>query len=475
VRAFWGFFSLTTITQLCLVANQIALLPLQLRVWGVDVATQWFTILYLVYLVSIADLGLRNAGHSQLLSSVRTGTASLEFQQTWALTRAMMMVLTTAFLGYHLLLGAGPLLLVSTVTLSTALDTLIIVRGIWFDTLGDFNKVEGLFLAIIASRIALSITALVAFRAPPTTLAWIMLTTSVGGLVAQAHILRAPASLALLAGGFCNLKLRSFRVVPLVAAEPAVNWIRIGLPVIVFAGIAPPRFTTTYIGLRAVFGLARQIIGQLARYASIQYTQRSRAEHVAMQSILASMLIGVAISSAVIADNGRMLRLWLGGRNVSAGYPFINLSLATGTLAYSYQVVAGILMRSGDVAGVAKRHYFYIVASGAAAVGARLFANSIMPYLALLAVLELLISSLFVVALGSRILCASLASFVVAATLLGLLTLMVEIDAGGVFSANTPVTVAASIAGAIAITAATFAVFAHHSRASFVSLTMDKL
>jgi hypothetical protein len=67
VRAFWGFFSLTTITQLCLVANQIALLPLQLRVWGVDVATQWFTILYLVYLVSIADLGLRNAGHSQLL------------------------------------------------------------------------------------------------------------------------------------------------------------------------------------------------------------------------------------------------------------------------------------------------------------------------------------------------------------------------------------------------------------------------
>ena len=449
------FMSLTTATQLCLVINQLALLPLQLRVWGHDATAQWFVVIAVGNLATMADLGLRNAGHAQLLSSVETGdaAAALEFRQIWALTRALFIGLTTALLAAQILAalhsGMAFSLWVWTVTVSLALDTAIIVRGIWLETLGYLNKVEGVFLAMAASRVLICIAALIAFRASPSVLGWIMLATAVGATLAQARILRNPNSLGLLRGGFGDLRWRSLRVVRFVVAEPAVSWVRLSLPVVVLATVSTPLMVTTYVALRAVFGLARQVIIQLARYASVGYVQcvdgdRLAAERFVIRSLLISTIVGVAVSSATIADRGRLLSFWLTASD-PATVSLVALSFAIGATAYGYQVIAGVLIRSGQVVSVAKRQYAYLFASGMGAA-ATLLSGSAALYLVLLGSLELMIAALFVPALGVRVLRASVAAFVAAASSLGLLCAAVELDPGKLFSTVTPAAIAASLA-----------------------------
>ena len=107
---FLQFFSLTIATQGCLLINQVVLLPLELRVWGTDAVAKWVVLVAVANLAGVTDLGLRNAGHSQLLSSVQTGdaVASLEFRETWALARALVVGITAGFLAYQWWAGAAP-------------------------------------------------------------------------------------------------------------------------------------------------------------------------------------------------------------------------------------------------------------------------------------------------------------------------------------------------------------------------------
>jgi len=440
VSRFLQFFSLTMATQGCLLVNQVVLLPIELRVWGTDAVAKWVVLIAVANLAGITDLGLRNAGHSQLLSSVRTGdaAASLEFRGTWALARTVIFGMTTVLLSYQLWADAASSALLAVVTASVALDTLTMVRGGWFDTLGEFNKIEALYLGMVASRVTSSLIALTAFRASPVTLGCILLLTSVGWMMAQAFLLRAPASLAFFAGNRHDLRWRSLEMVWFVVSEPAANWVRISLPLVVFAVFAPPAFITTYVAIRAIFASARQVIGQLARYASVQYVQRledgkAAADHFALRAIFACTVIGVAVSSAIIADQGRLLRVWLGAGNVQAETSVI-ASFVVGAVALGYQVVAGVLIRSGDVVGVAKRQYVYLGVCAVGALFTSIAARSTSMYLALLAAQELVIAGLFITALGDHVQRGSIAAVAVACGALSLLWTAVGLNPSGLFN-----------------------------------------
>ena len=460
MKTFLRFMSLTAATQLFLAVNQIVLLPLQLRVWGRDATAQWFVVVAIANLASIADLGLRNASHDHLLSSVQTGdeAAASGFRRTWALARALFIGLTTALIASQAVMamrsGQHQGIWIYAVTLSFALETVVIVRGIWLDTLGHFNRVEAVYLAFVASRVVLSFAALLVFHAPPEAIAWIMLACSIAATAGQGWLLRQPKSLNFLAPGFGDLRWRALGVVRFVATEPAANWVRLSLPVVVLAAIASPLFVATFVAMRALFGMARSVISQLARYASVGYvlsveTDRAAAERLAIRYILTSTVVGVGVSSAIIADHGRIIGLWLNGADANT-VGAIALSFAIGAAAYGYQVINVVLMRSGDVIGVAVRQYGFLAGAVIAAVVARLSASPVL-YLGLLAAEELLIAGLFISALGPAVRRASITAFAVAVCLLVPLWFAAYFNAGGLFDAMRPAPLLASLAVAGAV------------------------
>ena len=439
---FLRFLSLTSATQLVLLSNQLLLLPLQLRIWGQQATAQWFVVIAIANLATLADLGMRSAGHADLLAAVREQRPEplIAFRQIWALTRAMFVAATTGLLFIQIFVAIKrgyyfePWL--AAVTISVALDTLVNVRGVWLDTLGHFNRVEGVFLGMVGVRMSLSAAALVLFGAPPSILAWIFLATATAGLAVQAVVLNDPPTLRVLAGGFSLIRWRSLAVIRWVVAEPASNWVRLMLPVIVFATFDAPAIVTSYVGLRAAFGVTRQVINQVARFASVRYIQTKEgapgtAEAFALRAILFCTGLSVAASAAVIADRGRVLGHWLSGSD-PALIGVISASFAVGSVAYGYQVVAGVMTRSGNVIGVAVRQYAYLGAGGVAAL-VGWAARSLETYLVLLALSELWIAVLFIGAIGRQVRTCALVGFACGGACLSLLWCAARVDVGGVF------------------------------------------
>lgn len=460
MKALLRFFSLTTGTQICLALSQILVLPLQLRIWGQATTSHWFVVLAIANLASVADLGLRMAGHAQLVTSVRTGdqAASEHVREVWVLTRILVtgstLVLAAAQLATSLGNDGGAELWAGAVTASIALDTLTIIRGMWLDTLGHFNRVEMLFLGLVASRIVLSCAILLA-HGQPSLLSAMLLLTGIVALVLQGRVISIPAELRLFAGGLRGARWRSIAVVRFVVAEPASNWVRLSLPVVVLSDLSSPRFTTTFVALRAIFGLVRQVVNQLGRYASVSYVQRQAdnpdgAQTLLIRFTLMSTLVGLAVACGVVADHARLLGLWLTGVEPGAESA-IALCFAVTATSYGYQVVAGVLMRSGDLAGVARRQYAYLLVSALAVAAAYGF-KSIPLYLALLGFQELTIAGLFVTAPSPRVRQASLAAFAIAALLVVGLWLAVVMDFGGLFATSSPLAVVSSLVVAAATT-----------------------
>jgi hypothetical protein len=472
------FISLTTATQFCLLINQVVLLPLQVRVWGHDVTALWFFIVATANLAGMADLGLRNTAHAALLRSVRAGdpVAASDFRQSWALTRVLFAILTFGLVVAQIVICArldiAISLWIEVVTIAIAIDTLVIVRGIWLDTLGHFNTVEAVFLGMVAMRVLLSAAVLAAFDAGPQTLGWIMLGTAGAAAVTQSWMVRTPVSLSFLAGGFLDLRWKSLQVIPLVVAEPATIWVRLSLPVIVLSVVSSPLFVTTYVAFRAIFSFARQIVGQFARYSSVRYVERADgdahyAQRLVTRSILASMAISAAISSVTIADRGRLMKLWLVDNDAHAA-SVIALSFSFAIIACSYQVIAGVLYRSGDVAGVAKRQYVFLaVGAGAAAIGLAKASPNL--YVMATALPDVVAAALFAPALGRRPLGASIVAFVCTVLLMSLFWLVAQSDPRGLFSLVTPFAIGASFALALATTVVVIVCCVAIDRSPFVT------
>jgi hypothetical protein len=456
MKSFLRFFSLTVANQICGVLSQLVLLPLMLRTWGHDVAAQWFVIVAMANLTTVFDLGLHNAGHSQLLAGLDGDpVATQEFRHTWALTRVMIVGLTAVYILYQMMMGTEPFALACIMIGYMAIDTTLAARGVWFDTLGRFNRVEGGFLLMAIVRLAASIPALIFFHASPMVIGWIMLFTSIGGIALQTAMLKLPL-INFTAGGFRGLNWRSLSIIRLVVADPMTTWVRISLPVIILAAIAPSPVVTTFVALRAVFGFSRSIIWQLTRYASVRYIQhihdnKKFAELIVVRAIQGTVVIGVAVSSMTIVDQGRLIHLWLGFSTSEEFY--LVLSFAFSTIAFSYTMIANIMMRTGNVAGVAKRQYLYLLASVSAAVAIRFIYPNATIYLAVLAAQDILIAALFVATLGPYIMRSSIIAFLVGVAVLCLTITVVEMVPGG--GIPIPIDFAISVGVALCTTALT--------------------
>ena len=460
MKRFLQFFALTSATQFCLLVQQVLILPLMVRLWGGDLTAAWFVAIAIANLASVFDLGVRNAGHTDLVAGEQGHPrAARAFGETWALARLLIGSLTVLCLLAQAVLSADPWL-AGKLTVATALETTLVVRGTWFDTLGAFSRVEIVYLTMMVVRIVAMVLGLTVLQVSPQALAWIMVVTAGLALWGQSRLLRSPA-LALSAGGFGAIRWRSFLVIRYVAAEPATNWMRLSLPVLVLASFTPPTFVTLFVALRAVFGLARQVVGQLARYASVQYVQRietapSTAHKIAMRAILGSTLIGVAVSSIVLADHGRALRVWLGHELLNSDG--LAVSFSVGAIAYGYQVASGVMTRSGDVTRVARRHYVYLLFAAGTAVLVRFAVPSVSLYLTLLGLQELLIAGLFIPVLGQSTLRVFAIAAGAAGLVLGALLATVQFGVGGVFDQITPSALAISGSLALASTLAALGV-----------------
>ena len=55
------------LTQGVLLLNQVVLLPIQIRIWGHLSTAHWYAMLAIATIVSVADCGLRTAGHAELI------------------------------------------------------------------------------------------------------------------------------------------------------------------------------------------------------------------------------------------------------------------------------------------------------------------------------------------------------------------------------------------------------------------------
>jgi hypothetical protein len=412
MKRFVQFFSFAAMTQVILLLNQVVLLPMQIRLWGNSETALWYGAIALATVTTVADCGLRTAGHVELLRLARTNDpdARAEFLQVWAWIRLLILLVTAALLLAGLAYGAlhgmgtwqlGRVLL----TLAYAFEALLIIRIVYLDSLGEYSSAESSYFIFAAIRLVLAVPALLFFRVKPVGLCWIFLGTSVLGLALQGWLCNIPSELRIFGGFPRRLSFGTCSLVRYTMAEPIANWARLSLPVLVIASIAPDTAVTTYVALRAIYGSARTTIQQVARVASVEVLrlvevlrplgQRrlAPAESLLSLFLLFAGLIGTALAGAVVLDNMRLLSLWLKHFDRLL-FQNINLSFALSSPFYCYQIIVALSFRVGQLALTARRQYAYLLYSALIAAST-LIIRSLDVYLALLVVAEILLSISF--------------------------------------------------------------------------------
>jgi hypothetical protein len=408
MKKFVQFFSFAAMTQVILLLNQVVLLPMQIRLWGNSETALWYGAIALATVTTVADCGLRTAGHVELLRLVRKNDpdARAEFLQVWAWIRLLIVLVTATLLVAGVAFGAlrgistwqlGRVLL----TMAYAFEALLIIRIVYLDSLGEYSSAESSYFIFAAIRLVLAVPALLFFRVQPVGLCWIFLGTSVFGLVLQGWLCNIPRELRIFGGFPRRLSFGTCSLVRYTMAEPIANWARLSLPVLVIASIAPDTAVTTYVALRAIYGAARTTIQQVARVASVEVVRllgqrrRAPAEYLLSLFLLFAGLIGTALAGAVVLDNMRLLSLWLKHFDRPL-FQNINLSFALSSPFYCYQVIVALSFRVGQLALTARRQYAYLLYSALIAVSTVII-KSLDVYLALLVVAEILLSISFLI------------------------------------------------------------------------------
>jgi hypothetical protein len=406
MKKFVQFFSFAAMTQVILLLNQVVLLPMQIRLWGNTETALWYAAIALATMTTLADFGLRTAGHVELLSLVRAedADATAEFRQIWAWIRLLILLITVtlilAVLGYGAWHGMGhwqlgrPLLM-----MAYAFETLLIIRVVYLDSLGKYSSAESSYFFFAGTRFVLAVPALLLFRMHPLGLCWLFLATSGFGLALQGWLCDIPRELHIFARFPRKLSFSTLTLVRYTMAEPCANWARISLPVLVIGAVAPATAVTTYVALRAVYGAARTTIQQVARVASVEvlrlWEQRRwpQAEPLLSLFLLVAGLIGMALAGTVVLDNMRVLSLWLKHFDRPL-FQNINLSFALSSPFYGYQIIVALSFRIGQLAMSARRQYAYLAYSALFAMAA-LIVRSLDVYLGLLVVAEIVLSMSF--------------------------------------------------------------------------------
>ena len=182
MKKFVQFFSFAAMTQVILLLNQVVLLPMQIRLWGNSETALWYAAIALATVITVADGGLRTAGHVALLQLVRTNDAEAreEFLQVWAWIRSLVVAVTVVLLLADLAYGAaygmnewqiGRALLV----LAYAFETMLIIRIVYLDSLGEYSSAESSYFFFAGLRLILAVPALLLFRVHPAGLCLLFL------------------------------------------------------------------------------------------------------------------------------------------------------------------------------------------------------------------------------------------------------------------------------------------------------------
>jgi hypothetical protein len=373
MRKFFQFFSLTILTQGVLFLNQIALLPIQIRIWGHASTAYWCATLALATIATVADFGLRTAGHAELIRYAHNPAdeqAKTEFQHLWAWIRILICVTTIALIALDLLYTclyaktSYPLWRAA-LTIGVALETTLGVRIMYLDSLELYREAEAGYLLLAAARLCLAIGALIFFHSAPDTLAWIWFFTGIFAIAQQSKLCRRIGLLRLFEPMPPGLSLRTLAIARHTMADPASNWMRNSVPVLVLSAIAQPVAVTTYVALRGVFGAARATIRQLSRYASVQYVclrqshKMSVAEVQLTLCVLFTAFVASVLTCIVIADNFRLGSLLL-VRSDATLYQAIAITFGLGSPFYAYQILQALMLRYGKVREIARRQYLYI-------------------------------------------------------------------------------------------------------------------
>lgn len=407
MRKFFQFFSLTILTQGVLLLNQIALLPIQIRIWGHASTAYWCAMFAVASIISVADLGLRTAGHLELIRYARNPAdeqAKTEFQHLWAWIRILIGVATIALIALDLLYYClyaktlYPLWHVA-LTIGVALESILCARIMYLDSLELYREAEAGYLLLAATRFCLALGALIFFHAPPDTLAWIWSIAGIFAIAHQSKLCRRIGLLRLFEPMPPGLSLRTLAIALHTMADPASNWVRISLPVLVLSAVGQPVAVTTYVALRSVFGAVRQTISQLSRYASVQYlslrySQKMDVAEVQLTlCILFTAFFASVLTCIVIADNFRLATFWLGGLDGTL-YQAIAITFGLASPFYVYQILQALMLRCGRVHEIARRQYLYIV-SLVIFAAITLLAKSVLLWLVLVLVADILISFSF--------------------------------------------------------------------------------
>jgi len=407
VKSLFQFASLAVMTQGVLLLNQIVLLPIQLRIWKTEVTAEWYAILAVAAVTSISDFGLRSAGHIHLIrwaADPDDHEAKTEFTQLWAWIRILTTLTTTVLLvadyGFqHLYLGHDYPLWRTALLLGVALESLLCVRVTYLDTQGFYTEAEAGYFVLVAGRLILSVALMLLFHAGPWVLAWIWFLTCVGALIQQSFLCRRAGRLKLFERFPRHLPWRMLATVRHTMADPCSAWVRINGPVLVLRAIAPPIAIVTYVALRAIFGAARATILQMSRYASVEYVTLRQArrfemaeKHLTMM-VLLSAFFASGMAALVVADNGRLASLLLNKMDLPT-YQMVAITFGLGNAFYAYQICVSVCRRSGEVAEIAHRQYFYIICAAIFAVIA-LATKSMVVWLSLMMCADVIIALSF--------------------------------------------------------------------------------
>ena len=164
--------------------------------------------------------------------------------------------------------------------------------------------------------------------------------------------------------------LRTCSLARYTMAEPIANWVRLSLPVLVIAAVAPAAAVTTYVALRAIYGAARITIQQVARVASVEIL-RLRTQMQWKKSNLCWFsffclpgFIGTGVAGGVVLDNLRLLSLWLKHFDRSLFKTSIS-PLPVAAPFYSFQVIVALSFSIGQLSSMARRQYAYVLYSAA--------------------------------------------------------------------------------------------------------------
>jgi hypothetical protein len=406
MKRFLQFFSFAAMTQVVLLLNQVALLPMQIRLWGMGATAMWYAAIAMATVTTVADLGLRTAGHVELLRLVqaRSQEAVAEFRQIWAWIRVLVLLVTMVAIvvdgAYGWWRGVGTWEITRILlTVAYAVEALLTIRIVYLDSLGEYSSAESSYFAFAAVRLALAVPALLVLKVHPLGFSLLYLCTSLFGLAMQSWLCSIPDELRLLRRFPSRLSLRTCSLARYTMAEPIANWVRLSLPVLVIAGVAPAAAVTTYVALRAIYGAARTTIQQVARVASVEILrlrtqmQMEKSESLLVFFLLFAGFIGTGVAGGVVLDNLRLLSLWLKHFD-QALFQNINLALAVTAPFYCFQVVVALSFRIGQLSSMARRQYAYVLYSAAFAA-AGLITRQLPVYLALLMIAELALSISF--------------------------------------------------------------------------------